>query len=130
MADEYYWTYKAASPTPSYQEALDAGAISPNPTESGCHSLTPGLRREIVHAARKKGAASKARGFRFRPLPGAGLEPGAFSFVGVTSSATPSIVAMPARSSSRMRLSMSSGLAGAESAFFASPLPAGRSPGR
>ncbi len=46
------------SPTPSYQEALDAGAISPNTTESGWHSLTPGMRREIVHAARKKAAAS------------------------------------------------------------------------
>lgn len=53
MADEYYWTYKAASPTPSYQEALDAGAINPTMTESGWHSLTPGMRREIVRAARK-----------------------------------------------------------------------------
>ena len=61
MADEYYWTYKAASPTPSYQEALDAGAISPNTTESGWHSLTPGMRREIVHAARKKAAAPLPR---------------------------------------------------------------------
>jgi len=54
MADEYYWTYQAASPTPTYQEALDAGAINPSTTESGWHSLTPGMRREIVRAARKK----------------------------------------------------------------------------
>jgi hypothetical protein len=54
MADEWYWTYKAASPTPTYQEALDAGAINPTMTESGWHSLTPGMRREIVRAARKK----------------------------------------------------------------------------
>lgn len=58
MVNEWYWTYKAASPTPTYQEALDAGAISPNMTESGWQSLTPGMRREIVRTARKKAAAS------------------------------------------------------------------------
>ena len=45
MADESYWTYKAASPTPSYEEAWTLGF---NGTEQQWASLSPGMRREIV----------------------------------------------------------------------------------
>lgn len=49
MADEAYWTYKAGSATPSYEQAWFAGVFSG--TEAQWHSLSPGMRREIVRAA-------------------------------------------------------------------------------
>lgn len=58
MADEWYWTYKAATPTPSYAEALACGAISSAMSENGWHSLTTGMRREIVRAKLKADKAS------------------------------------------------------------------------
>ncbi len=54
MADESYWTYRASTPTPSYDDAVRAGAVSDKMTEAGWNSLTPGMRREIVRAAKAK----------------------------------------------------------------------------
>ena len=47
---ESYWTYKAASPTPSYEEAIWFKAIHPNTTESEWNKLSPGMKREIFRA--------------------------------------------------------------------------------
>ena len=53
MTDESYWTYKAASPTPSYWDAVWAGAVKQAVmTEADWHSLSPGMRREIVRSAK------------------------------------------------------------------------------
>ena len=48
MSDETYWTYKAASLTPSFEDAQACGAVSPSMTEDSWHQLSPGMRREIV----------------------------------------------------------------------------------
>lgn len=58
MADEAYWTYKASSPTPSYEEAWRAKAF--NGTEKDWYSLSPGMRREIMRANGKKQNHSQA----------------------------------------------------------------------
>jgi len=59
MADEAYWIYQASTPTPSHWEAVELGCFKG--TEAGWHSLTPGMRREIVRSAkRKQDAAQKA----------------------------------------------------------------------
>ncbi len=50
MADESYWTYKAATPTPSYAEAWSKGF---NGTEQQWYSLSPGMRREIIRSFNK-----------------------------------------------------------------------------
>jgi hypothetical protein len=47
MADEKYWTYKAATPTPNYGE-LPEGCF--NGTEKEWTSLSPGMRREIIRS--------------------------------------------------------------------------------
>jgi hypothetical protein len=52
MADESYWGWRACSPTPAYIQVppwVFAG------TEQDWHALSPGMRREIVRAARKRG---------------------------------------------------------------------------
>ena len=54
MADEAYWTYKSASPTPTLAEAIIAKAIPFNTTEQQWHSLSPGMRREVVRSYVKK----------------------------------------------------------------------------
>lgn len=56
MADEPYWTYKAATPTLTLEQAKELGAVSATWTESDWHKLTPGMRREIVRSARKRAA--------------------------------------------------------------------------
>ena len=53
-----FWSYQPSSPTPSYWEALECGAIKPNMTEAGWQSLTPGMRREIVRSHMRKGSAA------------------------------------------------------------------------
>lgn len=55
MADESYWTWKAASQTPSF-EALPSGCFKG--TEQQFYSLSPGMRREILrdHQRREKAA--------------------------------------------------------------------------
>lgn len=58
--DESYWTYKAGSPTPSHREAVAAGAF--RGTESDWHSLTPGMRREIVRSHKKDLEAGRTWG--------------------------------------------------------------------
>lgn len=45
MADESYWTYRAATPTPRFEE-LPEGVFSGS--RDGWESLSPGMRREIV----------------------------------------------------------------------------------
>ena len=63
MADEPYWTYRAATPTPSYTDAVHAGAVNPaTMTEAGWQSLTPGMRREIVRTHAKLTAAVSTGG--------------------------------------------------------------------
>lgn len=54
MADEWYWTYKAATKTPTHAEALALGAIRSDMTEEQWRSLTPGMRREIVRSHLKR----------------------------------------------------------------------------
>lgn len=56
MADELYWTYKAATKTPTHAEALALGAIRSDMTEEQWHSLTPGMRREIVRSHERRAA--------------------------------------------------------------------------
>ena len=53
MADESYWTWKAASPTPTFGE-LPAGCFKG--TQQQFESLSPGMRREILrdHQRREK----------------------------------------------------------------------------
>ncbi|CAB4210662.1 hypothetical protein UFOVP1413_37 [uncultured Caudovirales phage] len=53
-ADDY-WTYKAASKTPELAEALEAKAIHPKTTDAEWHKLSPGMRREILRSAQRKG---------------------------------------------------------------------------
>jgi len=53
-----FWSYQPSSPTPSYWEALECGAIGANMSEDGWQSLTPGMRREIVRSHMRKGSAA------------------------------------------------------------------------
>jgi hypothetical protein len=55
-----FWSYQPSSPTPAYDEALACGAIKANMTEDGWHSLTPGMRREIVRSHLKRLARDNA----------------------------------------------------------------------
>lgn len=48
MADEAYWTYKASSPTPTYEQAWMLGAF--NEIKEQWYSLSPGMRREILRS--------------------------------------------------------------------------------
>jgi hypothetical protein len=43
-----FWTYQAATPTPTLAEALAVKAIAPGTTEREWNQLTPGMKREIV----------------------------------------------------------------------------------
>jgi len=52
-----FWTWRPSSPTPSLEEAVAAGAIKAGTSEEKWHSLTPGMRREIVRDARRRYAA-------------------------------------------------------------------------
>lgn len=47
-----FWSYQAATPTPSVQEAIRAGAF--RGTEQQWEQLSPGMRREIVRSALKR----------------------------------------------------------------------------
>lgn len=53
MADEGYWTYKAASETPSLADAVWVGAVKPETTLEEWYKLSPGMRREIVRSKTK-----------------------------------------------------------------------------
>ena len=50
MADESYWTYKAASSTPTYEQAWMSKVF--NGTEQQWYSLSPGMRREIIRLSK------------------------------------------------------------------------------
>lgn len=70
MADEKYWTYKGATPTPSLAEAVAAGAMSFDTTDEDWHKLSPGMRREIVrghkaHEARRAAADAAIDDFNY-----------------------------------------------------------------
>lgn len=54
MADENYWTYKPASSTPSYEDAIWFKVISSETTEIEWNKLSPGMKREIFRAKFKK----------------------------------------------------------------------------
>lgn len=47
MADERYWTYRTATPTPMFSE-LSIGVF--NGTQKQWESLSPGMRREIFRS--------------------------------------------------------------------------------
>lgn len=47
MADERYWTYRSATPTPTFFE-LPSGVFSG--TQKQWESLSPGMRREIFRS--------------------------------------------------------------------------------
>ena len=51
MANEKYWSYQASERTLTFGE-LPAGAYAG--TEDGWHSLSPGMRREIVRSFNKR----------------------------------------------------------------------------
>ena len=53
-----FWSYQAASETPTHAEAIELGAIDARMTEEGWQSLTPGMRREIVRSHMRKGYAA------------------------------------------------------------------------
>lgn len=55
MANESYWTYRASEATPTLQDAIAAGAIAANTTETQWHQLSPGMRREILRTVKKRG---------------------------------------------------------------------------
>lgn len=56
-----FWSYHAATATPSYDDAIACGAISADRmTEESWQSLTPGMRREIVRTHLKKAGADHA----------------------------------------------------------------------
>lgn len=57
MADESYWTWKAASPTPAFG-ALPTGCFKG--TEQQFYSLSPGMRREILRDHRHREKATYA----------------------------------------------------------------------
>jgi hypothetical protein len=50
MANEAYWTYQAATPTPTVND-LPAGAFKG--TQAQFETLSPGMRREILRAAQR-----------------------------------------------------------------------------
>lgn len=54
MTHEPYWTYQPGTPTPTLEQAIAAGAISPETTEADWHKLSPGMRREIVRSLGKQ----------------------------------------------------------------------------
>ncbi len=49
-----FWSYQSSTPTPSLEEAVNAGAIHPKTTQQQWEALSPGMRREIVRSAPKK----------------------------------------------------------------------------
>jgi len=50
--DASWWTYQASSPTPSWEEAIAAGAFKGSKSE--WESLSPGMRREILRTWKRK----------------------------------------------------------------------------
>lgn len=59
-AGKDFWTYKAASETPSLEDAIKVGAISSTTTEVEWNKLGPGMKREIVRTAKKRSDSSDA----------------------------------------------------------------------
>lgn len=49
-----FWSYQAATETPSLEYAIAANAISANTTQQQWEALSPGMRREIVRSAAKR----------------------------------------------------------------------------
>jgi hypothetical protein len=54
-AQKAFWSYQAATETPSLEHAIAANAISANTTQQQWEALSPGMRREIVRSAAKRG---------------------------------------------------------------------------
>lgn len=52
-----FWSYQAATATPSLQAAIDVGAISATTTQAQWDAMSPGMRREIVRSLTKAGKA-------------------------------------------------------------------------
>ena len=50
---EAFWSYRAASETPSLEQAIAAGAIKSETTIEQWEAFSPGMRREIVRTANK-----------------------------------------------------------------------------
>lgn len=50
-----FWTYQAATETPSLEQAIRAGAIAASTTQEQWEAMSPGMRREIVRSAKKEG---------------------------------------------------------------------------
>lgn len=50
---ESFWSWKPASPTPTYSEIVALGVMADSTTLEDWESLSPGMRREIVRQARK-----------------------------------------------------------------------------
>lgn len=49
-----FWTYQAATATPTLAEAIRLGAIAADTTDAQWEALSPGMRREIVRSTRVK----------------------------------------------------------------------------
>lgn len=58
-ANDAFWSYQAATATPSLQAAIDAGAISATTTQAQWDAMSPGMRREIVRSLTKAGKADR-----------------------------------------------------------------------
>jgi hypothetical protein len=54
-AQKAFWSYQASSETPSLGAAIAANAISVDTTLQQWEALSPGMRREIVRSAKKRG---------------------------------------------------------------------------
>jgi hypothetical protein len=54
-AQKAFWSYQVEWETPSLEAAIAANAISANTTQQQWEALSPGMRREIVRSAAKRG---------------------------------------------------------------------------
>lgn len=52
--NESYWSYRASEPTPCLADAIAAGAIAPETTETQWSQLSPGMRREILRTVKNQ----------------------------------------------------------------------------
>lgn len=51
-APKSFWSYRAATETPSLEQAISSGAISKNTTQEEWDKLTPGMKREILRGGK------------------------------------------------------------------------------
>ena len=52
-AQKAFWSYQAATETPTLETAIAANAIRADTTQQQWEALSPGMRREIVRSAKR-----------------------------------------------------------------------------